>query len=235
MTLENLSIIIPLGPGEDQLGRLMDDLNGLELAAEIIIVSCDDIILEDSFRKFGKDSAKKYIRVIKTRQGRAQQQNAGAKAATREFLWFLHADSRLSERVIAALEAAIKACPEALHYYHLKFRNDGPAGMAINEWGAWFRSEILKIPFGDQGFCLRKDIFHQIGGFAQDAPYGEDHLLVWHARQQGITLRCTGAALPTSARKYAAHGWFALTVKYQWRWIRQALPEACKLLLGRRR
>ncbi len=225
MRLKNLSIIIPLGPDEDQLGPLMDDLNRLGLAAEIIVVSCDDNVL--------KEPAIESVRVIKSRQGRALQQNAGAKAASREFLWFLHADSRLSERVIAALEAAIKASPKALHYYHLKFLRDGPAGMAINEWGAWFRSEILKIPFGDQGFCLRKDIFHQIGGFAEDAPYGEDHLLVWHARQAGIKLRCTGAALPTSARKYAAHGWLALTVKYQWRWIRQALPEAYKLLLAR--
>ncbi|MCF6215888.1 MAG: glycosyltransferase family 2 protein [Emcibacter sp.] len=224
MRLEKLSIIIPLGPDEDQLGPLMNDLNRLGLAAEIIVVSCDDIVLTKS----GKES----ICVIKSLQGRARQQNAGAKAASREFLWFLHADSRLSERVIAALEAAIKARPEALHYYHLKFRQDGPAGMAINEWGAWFRSEILKIPFGDQGFCLRRDIFHQIGGFPQDAPYGEDHLLVWQARQAGVKLRCTGASLPTSARKYAAHGWLALTVKYQWRWIRQALPEAYKLLLA---
>ncbi|VAX05113.1 glycosyl transferase [hydrothermal vent metagenome] len=225
MRLKNLSIIIPLGPDEDQFGPLMADLSGLGLAAEIIVVSCDDNVL--------KEPAIESVRVIKSRQGRALQQNAGAKAASREFLWFLHADSRLSERVIAALEAAIKASPRALHYYHLKFCRDGPAGMAVNEWGAWFRSEILRIPFGDQGFCLRKDIFHQIGGFPQDAPYGEDHLLVWYARQAGVKLRCTGADLPTSARKYAAHGWFALTVKYQWRWIRQALPEAYKFLLGR--
>lgn len=225
MRLEKLSIIIPLGPDEDQLGPLMNDLNRLGLAAEIIVVSCGDMTLEDS--------GKKSIRVIKSPPGRARQQNAGAHAASREFLWFLHADSRLSERIIAALEVAVEARPEALHYYHLKFRRDGPAGMAVNEWGAWFRSEILRIPFGDQGFCLRKDIFHQIGSFPQDAPYGEDHLLVWHARQAGVKLRCTGAALPTSARKYAAHGWLALTVKYQWRWIRQALPEACKLLWGR--
>jgi len=225
MSLKNLSIIIPLGPEEDQLDVLMDDLRGLELEAglipEIIIVSCRDIRPKES------------ARMIKSLQGRAIQQNAGAKAAKGEYLWFLHADSRLTPQVLSALELSLQAAPDALHYFQLKFRHDGPAWMAINEWGAWLRSEILRLPFGDQGFCLRKELFHQIGGFPEDAPYGEDHLLVWHARQAGLKLRCTGADLPTSARKYGVHGWFALTVKYQWRWISQALPEVYKLLLAR--
>ena len=101
--------------------------------------------------------------------------------------------------------------------------------MQLNEWGAWFRSQVLGIPFGDQGFCLHRKLYEQIGKFPESAEYGEDHLLVWHARQAGIKLRCTGSALTTSARKYKHHGWGALTLKFQFLWIKQALPELWKL------
>ncbi len=222
MTLAAVSIIIPLGPDEDQLAPLLADLAAFAPEAEIILVSCADLA-----------ECAPHIRQITAKPGRASQQNAGADAASRDFLWFLHADSRLSQKGVTALEEALKVAPKALHYFHLKFRDDGPRGMGLNELGARFRSQILGVPFGDQGFCLRAENFNRIGRFPEDVAYGEDHLLVWHARQAGIKLRCVGAALETSARKYTAHGWGALTLKYQYYWIRQALPELWQLIRNR--
>lgn len=222
MTLAAVSIIIPLGPDEDQLAPLLADLAAFAPEAEIILVSCAEPV-----------ACAPHIRQITAKQGRASQQNAGAEAARRDFLWFLHADSRLSQKGVTALEEALKVAPKALHYFHLKFRNDGPRGMGLNEWGARFRSQILGVPFGDQGFCLRAENFNRIGRFPEDVAYGEDHLLVWHARQAGVKLRCVGVALETSARKYSAHGWGALTLKYQYYWVRQALPEVWRLIRNR--
>lgn len=222
VSLKNVSIIIPLGPDEDQVTPLLDDLTVLPEETQIILVSCDgasDPILR-----------KDRVMLINAKQGRACQQNAGAKAATRKFLWFLHADSRVTPQVLDALEVSLNEAPDALHYFHLKFGEDGPRRMRLNEWGARFRSRVFGIPFGDQGFCLGKSAFDTIGGFPEYDPYGEDHLLVWYARQAGVKLKCTGAALQTSARKYQQQGWGALTLKYQIRWIKQALPEAYKLI-----
>lgn len=222
VSLKNVSIIIPLGPDEDQVTPLLEDLAVLPAETEVILVSCgkvsDQILRRDR------------VRLINAKQGRACQQNAGAKAAGRKFLWFLHADSRVTPQVLHALEVSLNEAPDALHYFHLKFGKDGPRRMRLNEWGARFRSRVLGIPFGDQGFCLDKDTFDKIGGFPEHAPYGEDHLLVWHARQAGVELKCTGAALQTSARKYRQQGWGALTLKYQFLWIKQALPEVYKLI-----
>lgn len=218
--MKNLSIIIPLGPGEDQVHHLLEDLYGLPEAAEIIIVSCDDANKTTDAR----------VRRITSAQGRAIQQNAGAKAAKGDFLWFLHADTRLTPQAFVALAASLQKAPQALHYFHLKFSNDGPRGMWLNEWGARVRSGILGIPFGDQGFCLGKDSFTKVGGFSEHTLYGEDHLLVWHVRQAGLKLRCTGTALKTSARKYRHYGHIVLMVKYQRRWLKQAAPEFLKLL-----
>ncbi len=221
--MKNISIIIPLGPDEDQLSQLLDGLSILPEETEIIIVSCGN-------KGRQKTTFESRARWLTSAQGRAVQQNMGAKAAKGEFLWFLHADSLVSPQVFEALTASLQKKPDALHYFHLKFRPDGPRAMWLNEWGAWFRSVVLGVPFGDQGFCLSKDSFTRIGGFSEDAAFGEDHLLVWQARQAGLKVVCTGAALPTSARKYSAHGWGALTLKYQMLWLKQAAPELLKLL-----
>lgn len=220
--MKNISIIIPLGPQEDQAGQLLDDLKILPVETEIIMVTCDGAAQTGDGR----------VRWLTSAQGRAKQQNTGAAAAKGEFLWFLHGDSRVSPQVLAALENSVQKAPDALHYFHLKFKADGPPVMPLNEWGARFRSQILGLPFGDQGFCLSKKQFDHIGGFPEEVLYGEDHLLVWHARQAGIKLRCTGTALVTSARKYAHFGWTVLTLRYQWLWIKQALPELYKLMRG---
>lgn len=223
MTLQDVSIIIPLGPHEDQWAALLDDLSVLSGDVEIIIVSCDG----------AAERQEKNRHWISSPPGRAVQQNAGAKVARGKFLWFLHGDSRVTPQGAAALDRSLQVAPDALHFFRLKFIADGPGAMWLNEWGVRFRAEILKIPFGDQGFCLRRETFNHMGGFPEDVAYGEDHLLVWHARQAGIKIRCVGAILQTSARKYRARGWGALTVKYQILWIKQALPEVWKLIRGK--
>lgn len=201
-SLRDISIIIPVGPGEKALPELLSDLEFVKQEAEIIIING---------------------------AARARQLNEGARKATRDYIWFLHADSRLTPKTIHALLRSLEKNPEALHYFNLRFLSDGPPLMFLNEIGCWIRSRILGVPFGDQGFCLSKKNFGRIGSFPEDVACGEDHLFVWRARQKGIRLRCTGAVLKTSARRYADTGWAKLTWTYAHRWTRQAWPEWKKL------
>ena len=225
----DISIIIPLGPKEDQVHLLLGDLAILSDIAEIILVPC---AVNTSYQQqiMNHGPLRNRIRWVPSKQGRAIQQNAGARAARHQFLWFLHADTRLTPEALTALRAALATAPNALHYFHLQFIDGGPRRMRMNEWGARFRSQILGLPFGDQGFCLHRDRFAEIGGFSEHALYGEDHLLVWSARQAGIRARCTGVPLQTSARKYQQNGWLAVTLKHQFLWIKQALPETYRLI-----
>lgn len=202
ITFKDISIVIPVGRGENALETLLGDLRPIEKEAELIVVRGSS---------------------------RAKQQNEGARKATRDFLWFLHADSRLTPKTIKALPESLGKDPHALHYFNLRFLPDGPPLMFINEIGCWIRSRILGVPFGDQGFVVSKKKFEGIGGFPEDVPYGEDHLFVWRARQKGIRLQCTGASLFTSARRYAETGWSKLTWAYARRWTTQAWPELCRL------
>ncbi|WP_271270358.1 hypothetical protein [Aliamphritea hakodatensis] len=236
--MSSLSVVIPVGPAEKTLGdlplnllRAFNDTPGLGLLVqrwEIILVFCE------ASRHLEKQlPPESGLTVRYAEAGRAKQMNAGAAVATGCFIWFLHLDSKIKPLHCLRLSERVIQRSDTLHYFPLAFQNDGAGLMVLNQWGANVRSDLLRVPFGDQAFCLSARLFRLLGGYPEDVAYGEDHLLVWYARQTGIPLCSTGVALPTSARKYASHGWLKLTLRYQYLWLRQAWPEFLCLLRRR--
>lgn len=201
-----LSVIVPLAPDETEEGPLLGALRDLPAGSEVILV-----------RSGGAPRARPAswpegiaFREVVSERGRARQMNLGAREARGEWLWFLHADTRLDARAVEALRRFVGRGEAALGWFDLSFR-DGPALTRLNAAGANLRSAWLGIPFGDQGFVLRAADFARLGGYDEAARHGEDHLLVWAARGAGLPLRRIGATLSTSARKYARQGWGATT------------------------
>lgn len=232
---EKLSIIVPLSEREDSWLLLAQDLAILPEETETLLVGIANSPGRKIFEEFCAKNPKhaSRFRWIESSKGRALQQNVGAANSKRHFLWFLHADTRVTVRARDALESALDRAPNSLHYFELEFQADGPRLMFINQAGANFRSRVLGIPFGDQGFCLARTTFERLGGFDESVPYGEDHLLVWKARQMGILVECTKASLSTSARKYRDRGWLKTTANHLSCTLRQALPETMRLLKSR--
>ena len=113
----------------------------------------------------------------------------------------------------------------SLGWLDLAFRPGGPPLMRLNAYGANLHSAWLGMPFGDQGFVIPARSSAALGGFEENAPYGEDHLLAGAARRAGIPLRRIGACLLTSARTYARGGWAATTARHLWLTAAQAWPE----------
>ncbi|WP_376098025.1 glycosyltransferase family 2 protein [Roseomonas sp. CCTCC AB2023176] len=221
-----LSVIVPLAPDETEEGPLLEALRHLPAGSEVIVV-----------RSGGAARARPgawpegiAFREVTSGRGRARQMNLGAREARGEWLWFLHADTRLDARAIAALGAFTGRGEPALGWFGLRFR-DGPALTRVNAAGANLRSAWLGIPFGDQGFVIRAADFARLGGYDEAAPYGEDHLLVWAARGAGLPLRRVGATLSTSARKYARKGWGPTT----WLHVRLTAVQAWRAWRAMRR
>ena len=223
--MTKLSVIIPLAPGETAWKSLLSNLNLLSDNIEILLVTSEkpQILHEISLL------SQKTIKVLASEPSRAKQMNAGAMEAKGKYLWFLHADSKFGRKTLPALMCAIKKYPYSLLYFDLSFLNDATFFMFLNQWGVYFRSHVFKMPFGDQGFCIQKDLFNHLKGFREDLPYGEDHIFVWRAHQQGVSVQSVGATLYTSARKYKKHGWLKTTLIHQYLWLKQALPEWKKL------
>jgi len=160
------------------------------------------------------------IRCLTSDPGRANCLNSGALNSSGDYLWFLHADSRLNKMNISSLLDSISRYPEALLYFDLAFYNASIL-MKLNEWGALFRCRILDTPFGDQGLCISKNIFNSLGGFPENAPYGEDHLFVRNARREHIPIKPVNTSLYTSSRKYVENGWLKTTLLHLCLWQKQ--------------
>ena len=221
-----LSVIIPVGPDETAVPEgILQDLNALSDASEVIFVGCNP----ETQTAFLARLPAKHKYFFST-PGRAVQMNTGADEASGHFLWFLHLDSRFEPELSGQLLQNLRRYPDRLHYNLLEFISDGKQPMGVNAVGANLRSKLFGVPFGDQGFAISKELFVQIGRYPESAPYGEDHLFVWYARQQGVKLLCNPYKLQTSARKYEQKGWLNLTLKYQKLWLLQALPEFWKLI-----
>lgn len=168
--------------------------------------------------------------ILSSENGRAKSMNMGAAKSAKKFLWFLHGDTILPENAAQKLNDDLQQKEESFHYFRLAFEDSD--SMWMNAWGANMRSKFFGAPFGDQGFCIRKDLFLSLGGYDEAAKYGEDHLLVWRARRHGMALNCIDAALITSARAYEGR-WLRLTLLRQWLFIKQALPQWMLLVRGK--
>jgi len=215
-----LSIILPLGPGEPAGAELIADLLPLPAGCELIVAGVGQEAQRHS---------REGVLCLDCPPGRARQLNAGAEAASGDWLCFLHADSRLPP---GSRQRLLEATGEdnALRYFDLRF-HDGPIAMRLNELGAFVRSRWLGLPFGDQGLCLPRPWFKCLGGFDETLHCGEDHALVWAARRAGLSLKPLRAPILTSARKYAERGWLRTTLLH----LRLTSSQARAFGDGRRR
>jgi len=201
-----LSIVIPVGPGEPAWPGLLDGVTAALPEAEIVISATEP-------RAAGATGSN--VGWIQGGAGRAAQLNRGIVHSTRDTLWLLHADSRPT---MAAYRAVRRLCDElsadAIGWFDLAFSLDGPRLIRVNAVGANLRSRIAGLPFGDQGWILRRALFDRLGGFDSDFGRGEDLEFIVRARARGAQLVRAGAEIRTSARRYRDGGWLATTLAH---------------------
>ena len=230
-----IAVVVPIGTYDDSYRYLLEDLEAASFRGEVILVFSKKALLEPSkaLKDLYSRETSLAIRVVLQSGSRAEKMNAGSLYAKQPFLWFLHADTRLSPRAVTALCEQLETYPERLHYFALRFKEEGLKFMRINEFGVMLRSRFLGMPFGDQGFCLSKEGFSRASCYPLGAPYGEDHLFVWRWRQLGHKIHPVPCAIFTSPRKYRDGGWGKTTLDHLYKTYVQAAPEA--LTLGRRK
>jgi glycosyltransferase A (GT-A) superfamily protein (DUF2064 family) len=209
-----LAIIIPAGPGDRAWEGLLPQLADAR-ALEVVLV----------LAQFENDTVERLpanVTLVRSAPGRAHQLNAGARRTDADWLWFLHADSRIGASTLGALHRFVEADATAIGYFDLRFLRDGPRLMFLNTLGAHARSRLLGLPFGDQGLLMPRRVYDAIGGFDEHIGAGEDHAAIWTARALDIPLRALRAPVYTSARKYAQRGWWATTREHVRATVEQA-------------
>ncbi len=142
--------------------------------------------------------------------GRAAQMNLGGQAASADYLFFLHADSRPG--VMAdALDAHLTQQP-LWGFCRVQLSGQQPWFRVI-EWCMNQRSRLTSIATGDQMLFIQKSLFAQTGGF--DAlPLMEDIAYCKRLKRRARPLLITEPVL-TSSRRWEEGG-ILTTVLRMW-------------------
>tara|TARA_A100001011_G_C13932489_1_gene683761 strand:- start:7 stop:612 length:606 start_codon:yes stop_codon:yes gene_type:complete len=157
-----------------------------------------------------------HIPIIISNQTRAKSMNEGASKATSKYILFLHADTKIENNSINNLISFIKKNKkESMYYFSLKF--DQGKILKLNSIGANLRSFLFSLPYGDQGFCISRKFFLNIGGYPENVDYGEDLYFVLKLKRLGISILNNQNYIKTSSRKYIKNGWLIVTIQHQLR------------------
>ena len=147
-----VSIIVPVLNEAPIIARFLHHLRAIAPRAEIIVVDGGS---NDGTADFCSHIADY---VITAPLGRAKQMNAGAKIATGDIFWFVHADSRIGRDSTAAIETALSDPRVAGGCFRLEiiptrwiYRIRDAIGNLCVEW--------FGVALGDRGFFAGAMLF----------------------------------------------------------------------------
>lgn len=225
-----ISVIIPVyNEGESLRSTLECLYSGIRRCRSTVeVIISDGGSTDDSI-----EVAKRFYELIKAEgmqvkitQGgnnRSESQNLGATRATGEILLFLHADTLLP----LAWDYAVCECLRDPNILIGAFEFGTISAVDSRWWvplAIWFltvgtnlRSHYRALPYGDQGFFLRKPAFARLGTFPS-TPFMEDYDLVVKARKLGghrAIKTLEKLSIKTSIRRWLALGCFWTTAMNQ--------------------
>lgn len=192
-----IGVVIPALDEEELLPGLLGDLSGLGLESVVVVV--------DGGSGDGTVAAARAggALVVRSRQGRGPQLNAGAALLTTPWLLFLHADSRVGGEALRAIEEHVLGDQREAAYFRLLISHPDFYYRLI-EGGQRVRERLSGLVYGDQGLLIRRDHFFAAGPYP-DEPIMEDVTLVRRLRGAGELVKLP-ASISTSARRYEEEG-----------------------------
>lgn len=154
---------------------------------EIIVVdggSTDrTVAVANSFVSTTPHAARSAVRLLSSPPGRAQQLNAGAKAAGGDVVLFLHADTHPPPSAASSIETVLADDRAVGGRFDVQFDSLSPWGSVIAGLMN-LRSRMTGICTGDQALFVRKSVFTRLQGFA-DIPLMEDVEFTARLKRQG--------------------------------------------------
>ena len=204
-----VSIVIPVRNDATALAQLLAQLTPGPDVEVIVSVGRPIDEATNGVRRQRPD-----VQWVESAPGRGVQLNAGAAQATGDWLWFVHADSRLPagwREAFREMASAHERCVGG----SFRFALDARAWQArlLEQLVAW-RVAWLGLPYGDQGIFVRRPVFHSVGGF-RPLPLMEDVEFVSRLKGQG-RLRHLSLKMTTSARRWEREGWFRRSAGNLW-------------------
>lgn len=183
----SITVIIPTLKMDEGLERLIE------------VLPDDVIIVNGGFETYSfKDRM-----VVNTNPGRGLQLRTGAQFAKGDWLFFLHADSTLTQGWVKALTDHMTNHPNKAFAFRLRFDDEGFFPRLLEYW-VRFRCRVFALPYGDQGLFISRALYDEVGGY-NDMPLMEDVDIVRRLGRSRI--RVGRQMLITSAEKYNKYGY----------------------------
>jgi len=199
-----ITVIIPTLNEADNIGFLLHSLKEQKANNIAEIIVCD----ADSKDETQNIARKLNAQVISTKlASRAHQMNEGAKLATGNILYFVHADAKPPKTFATDLVKFIQKGYD-LGCYRFKFDSKNPL-LAVNSF--FTRFKVLWCRGGDQTLFIKKDVFEKNGGFNEEYVVMEDFELIkrlWKKYKFGIIPK----SVLVSARKYEDNSYWQVNI-----------------------
>ena len=202
-----VSVIVPVLHEAGRLDPLIDHVRQTAGAEPVEIILVDGSPDGESIGTVTRGQ----VTLLTAPAGRARQMNAGAAAATGDFLLFLHADTRLPAGAFRRIAETLSDGRHGAGAFDLRYDSDRPS-MRIIARAACLRSRLTRIPYGDQAHFFRRDYFEALGGYA-DIPFLEDVEIMRRIKSRRERICILPEPVVTSARRQQREGVLACTVR----------------------
>ena len=207
-----LAVVVPVVNEAASIESMLARLQPLRArGVQVVVVDGGSI---DSTPAMAKPHAD---HVLQSPRGRAQQMNAGAKAAIArgaDVLLFVHADSQLPESADRLIDAALRTSGRAWGRFDVRI--DGPLMLKLVSAMMNLRSRLTGICTGDQAIFVTCSAFEQLSGFAPIALM-ED--IEFSKRAKRLSRPAVvSTRIVTSGRRWERHGiWRTIVLMWRFR------------------
>lgn len=202
-----LSVIIPVynegAAINDAISHLLHVMSGS--SAEIIVVD------GDSRRSTVDKISFNGVKTTVGPKGRGPQMNAGAALADGDILLFLHADTILPDDAADHIRSSCSGRDYAGGAFRLGIDSAKPVYRLIEKMVS-IRSRVTRIPYGDQGIFIKKQVFYAMGGF-KNIPIMEDIDLMLRIRKKRGKIILLPSRVKTSPRRWEKEGVLVCTLR----------------------
>ncbi len=203
-----ISIIIPVLNEASTISVVLNDIATkavLHNISEIIIVDGGS---DDNTLSLAETFSDKFpLMLLSSEKGRAKQMNLGAKKATGDILYFLHADTLLPQRFDYQILSEVQKGNFA-GCFRMKFDSHHPI-LKLSQW--FTRFNLKSCRGGDQSLFVSKEVFENLNGYNEEFTVYEDCEFINRIYDQ-FNFTIIKDYVTTSARRYQSNG----TLKLQY-------------------